>query len=105
MKSDDIQSLFAKAVKTYAPVEGQPSDLDLSTLLETLNALLLPIAYGGNQGMPNLVRLIMNEDTYKTRYGANLLTLTQPSIYDVKIPIDASNAVRVCRKAAHTVKK
>ena len=47
----------------------------------------------------------MNEDTYKMRYGANFLTPTQPAIYDVKIPIDASNAVRVCCEAAHTVKK
>ena len=47
MKSDEIQSLFATAIETYAPVEGQTSDPDLSTLWETLTALLLPIAYDG----------------------------------------------------------
>ena len=44
MKSDEIQSLFATKLKTYAPVEGQPSDLELSALREMLTALLFPIA-------------------------------------------------------------
>ena len=43
MKSDEIQLLFATAIETYGPVEGQPSHPDLSTLRETLTALLLPI--------------------------------------------------------------
>ena len=60
MKSDEIQSLFATAIETYAPVKGQPSDPDLSTLQETLTALLLPIAYDGKKGVHNLVGLIMN---------------------------------------------
>ena len=47
MKSDEIQSLFVTTLKTYAPVEGQPSDPDLSTLWETLTALLLTIVYDG----------------------------------------------------------
>ena len=47
----------------------------------------------------------MNEDDYKTRYGANFPTPARPVIYDVEIPIDASNAVRVRREAAHTAKK
>ena len=47
MKSDKIQSLFATAIETYAAVEGQPSDPDLSTLRETLTALILPITYDG----------------------------------------------------------
>ena len=47
MKSNEIQSLFAAKIETYAPVEGQPSDPELSALQETLTALLLPIAYNG----------------------------------------------------------
>ena len=47
MTSDEIQSLFATKLETYAPVEGQPSDPDLSALPEMLTALLLPIAYDG----------------------------------------------------------
>ena len=70
MKSDEIQSLFATAIETYAPVKGEPSDPDISTLRETLTALLLPIAYNGEKGIHNLVELIMNEDDYKMRYGA-----------------------------------
>ena len=105
MKSDEIQSLFATAIETYAPVEGQPSDPDLSTLRETLTALLLPITYDGEKGIHNLVGLVMNKDAYKTRYGANFATPARPAIYDVDIPIDASNAIRVCREAAHTAKK
>ena len=64
MKSDEIQSLFVAKLETYAPIEGQTSDLDLSALRETLTALLLPIAYNGEKGVHNLVILIMDEDAY-----------------------------------------
>ena len=80
MKSDEIQSLFATAIKTHAPVKGQPLDPDLSTLQETMTVLLLPIVYDGKKGVHNLVGIIMNEDAYKTRYGANFLTPPRPAI-------------------------
>ena len=67
--------------------------------------LLPPIVYDGVKGIHNLVGLIMNEDAYKTRYCANFLTPARPAIYDVEIPIDASNAVRVRREATHTAQK
>ena len=105
MKSDKIQSLFATAHETYAPVEGQPSNPDLSTLQETLTTLLLTISYDGEKGIHNLVGLIMDEDAYKMRHGANFPTPSCPAIYDVDISIDASNAVRVRREVAHTAKK
>ena len=47
MKSDEIQSLFAAKLETYAPIEGQPLDPDLFSLQETRTALILPIAYDG----------------------------------------------------------
>ena len=47
----------------------------------------------------------MNDDAYKMRHGANFPIPTCPAIYIVDIPIDATNAVRVRRKAAHTDKK
>ena len=105
MKLEKIQSLFATKRETYAPVEGQPSDPDLSALRETLTALLLTIAYDGEKGIHNRVSLIMDEDAYKERHCANFPTPSRLSIYDVDIPIDASNAVRVHREASHTAKK
>ena len=74
MKSDKIQSIFATALKMYTPIKGQPSDPDLSTLWETLTAFLLPIVYDGKRGINNLVGLIMDEDAYKARHGANFST-------------------------------
>ena len=105
MKSDEIQSLFSTKLETYAPVEGQPSDLDLSALQETLTALLLSIAYNGEKGIHNLSGLIMDEDAYRARHGTNLPTPSRPAIYVADIPINTLNAVRVCREAAHTDKK
>ena len=105
MKSDEIHSLFATAIETYAPVEEQPSDPGLSALWETLNALLLPIAYDDKKGIHNLFGLIMDEDACRARHGANFPTPSRPAIYDVNIPIDASNAVRVRCKSVHTAKK
>ena len=96
MKSDEIQLLFATKLETYAPVEGQPFDPDLSALWEMLTALLLTISYDG---------LIMDEDAYRAWHGTNFPTPSRPAIYDVDIPINASNAVRVRREAAHTAKK
>ena len=105
MKSDEIQLLFATSLETYAPVEGQPSDPDLSTLWETLTTLLLPIAYNGKKGIHNLVGFIMDEDAYKARHCVNFPMPSRPAIYDVDIPIDAANAVRFRRDASHTAKK
>ena len=104
MKSDEIQSLFTTDLKTYAPVERQPSDPDLSTLQETLTTLLLTIAYDGEKGIHNLVGLIMDEDAYKARHGTNFPTPSRPAIYDVDITIDASNAVRVRLEAEKIAK-
>ena len=47
----------------------------------------------------------MDEGAYKARHGANFPTPSRPAIYDVDIPINALNAVRVCCEAAHTAKK
>ena len=47
----------------------------------------------------------MDEDAYRERHGANLSTPSCPDIYDVDIPIDVSNAMRVCREAAHNSNK
>ena len=105
MKLDEIQSLFATTLETYAPVKVQPSEPDLSALRETLTALLLPIAYDDEKVIHNLFGLIMNEDAYRARHGTNFPTPSCPAIYDVDIPIDAPNAVRVRREAAHTAKK
>ena len=105
MKSDEIHLFFATKLETYASIEGQPSDPDLSALQETLTALLLPIVYDEEKGINNLVGLIMYEDAYKLRHGANFLTPSSLAIYDVNIPIDASNAVRIRREADHTAKK
>ena len=98
MKSDEIQSLFATKLETFAPVEGQPLDPDLSALPEMLTVLLLPITYDGEKGIHNLFGLIMDEGAYKSRHGANFPTPSCPAIYDVYIPINASNAVRARRK-------
>ena len=78
MKSDEIHSLFAKKLETYAPVEGKTSDPDLFALRETLIALLLPIAYKGEKVIHNLVGLIMDEDAYRARHGANFPTPSYP---------------------------
>ena len=95
MKLDKIQSLFATKIETYAPIDRQHLDPDLSALQETLTALLLHITYIGEKGIHNLVGLIMDEDAYKSRHGKNFLTPSRPEIYGVDIPIDALNAVRV----------
>ena len=105
MKSDKIQLLFMTTLERYAPVEVKPSDPELSTLRETLTAILLPITYDGEKGIHNLVGLIMDEDTYRARHGANFPTPSRPAIYDVDIPINASDAARVRCEAEHTAKK
>ena len=105
MKSDETQLLFATTLKTYSLIEGQTSETDLSILRETLTAILLTITYDGEKGIHNLVGLIMDEYAYRARHGANFPTSSCPAIYDIDIPIDASNDVRVHRKAAHTDKK
>ena len=45
------------------------------------------------------------QDAYKTRYGVNFPAPTRPAIHDVDITIDATNAARDRREAAHTAIK
>ena len=47
----------------------------------------------------------MDEDAYKLPHGFNFLTPSRPAMYDVDIPINASNVVRFRCMAAHTAKK
>ena len=105
MKSEEIQFLFAAQLETYAPIKGQPSDPDLSALQETLTSILLTITYDEKDGVHNLVGIIMNEDAYKERHGANFPTPKRPAIYNVDIHIDETNAVWFIIYAAHTDKK
>ena len=80
-------------------------DLDLSDLRETLTISLQPIAYNGEKGIKNIVGLIMDENSYNARHGANFPTTSRPAIYDVNIPINTSYSMRVHREAAHISKK
>ena len=47
----------------------------------------------------------MNAGAYKERHGANFPTPKRPAIYNVDIPIDVTNVVRVRLEADHTYKK
>ena len=66
MLSDDISTLFAKALKKFESVLGQPTDSHLAELREVLSQVILVVLYDDGNGVHNLVGIIEDPTTYTT---------------------------------------
>ena len=101
MMPEEIVEKFANSLEYFEPIDGQPSDTNLTRIWEFVALLLLQILYEKTGAMHNLIGLICPEAAYTTRYGAAFLESTRVGAYDTAIDDDATAVARACTEAAH----
>ena len=69
MTPEEIVAKFSHSLNNLVPIDGQPSDTDLTRLQEAVAPLLLQILYDKTGAVHNLVGLIQPEAVYVARYG------------------------------------
>lgn len=101
MTPEEITASFAAAAATFAPIQGQPTDDDLTALRDVLYPLLLEIPYD-EEGEHNLVGLLEPTASYTATWGSAFTIPLRPPAYP-DIPNDATPVVRARREAEHAV--
>ena len=97
-----ITLLFREAREAFPPLEGKPSDDNLTTIRETLLPILMEIPYDQLGGVHSLMAIL----TEPGRYAANGSTFVRPSrlpLYDKNIADNALTVVQVRGEAAYRV--
>ena len=94
MTPEEIVAKFAHSLYNFEPIDGQPSDSDLTRLQEAVAPLLLQIPYDKTGAVHNLIGLIRPEAAYVARYGEVFPEPTRVGAYDKNIDDDALAVVR-----------
>ena len=105
MTPEEIVAKFAHSLKNFDPIDRQPSDSNLTRLLEAVTPLLLQIPYDETGAVNNLIGLIRPEAAYVARYGEAFLEPTRVRAYDKNIDNNATAVVRTRSKEAHKAKR
>ena len=105
MTPKKILKKFAHSLDNFKPIDGQPSDSDLTRLQEAVAPLLLQIPYDKTGAVHNLIGLIRPEATYVACYGEAFPKPTRVGAYDKNIDDDATAVVRTHSKVAHKAKR
>ena len=101
MSPEEIALVFADVTAKTTPINGNPTDDDLTALRDLLYPILLSIPYDVN-GVHNLVGLIQPTATYVANWTAAFPRPARPATYDPNIANDATPVVRARMEAAHS---
>ena len=104
MTPEEILAKFSHSLDNFEPIDGQPSDTDLTRLQEAVAPLLLQIPYDETGAVHNLIGLIWTEAAYAARYGKAIPKPTRVGAYDATIDDDATSVVRARSEASHKAK-
>ena len=69
MTPKEVVAKFDHSLDNFEPIDGQPSDFNLTILLEAVAPLLFQIPYYKMGAVHNLIGLIWPEATYVARYS------------------------------------
>ena len=105
MTPEYIVAKFLHALGNFKPIDGQPSDTDVTRLREAVAPLLLQIPYDKTGAVHNLVGLIRSDAAYVACYGEAFLETTRVGAYDPNINDNATAVVRAQSEAAHKAKR
>ena len=64
----------------FIVIKGQPTDSGINQVFETLSQILYPIDYDETNAVHNLVRIIQDDKTYKTKHGLSFRRLKRLKI-------------------------
>ena len=105
MTPEEIVGKFADALEKFYPIDGQPSDTDLTRIREVVAPLLLQIPYDETGDTHNLIGLIPPVTAYTMHYGAEFAKPTRFGPYNATINDNYRAVVRTCTEAAHKSKR
>ena len=103
MTPKEITILFREVCEAFvSPLEGKPSDDNLTTIRETLLLILMEIPYDQLGGVHSFTAILTDPGRYTTDHGGS--TIVHPShlpLYGNNIANDALTIIRVHGEAAH----
>ena len=105
MTPEEIVAKFAHSLDKFDPIDGQPSDNDLTRLREAVAPLLLQIPYDETGAVQNLIGLIRPDAAYVARYGEAFHKPKRVGAYDANIDDDATAVVRARTEAAYKAQR
>ena len=105
MTPEEIVDKFSHSLDNFKPIDGQPSDTDLTILREAVAPLLLQIPYDETGAVHDLIVLIRPEAAYAARYGEAFPDTTKVGAYGSTIYNDATSVVRARSEADHKAKR
>ena len=82
MNPEEIVAKFANSLKHFEPINGQPSETNLTRIREVVAPLLLQILYDETGAVHKLIGLIRLDAAYTTCYRASFLELTRVRAYN-----------------------
>ncbi len=77
MTLEGITLLFWEAHEAFPPLEGKPSDDNLTTIRETLLPILMEIPYNQLGGVHSLTAILTDPGRYAANHGGS--TFVRPS--------------------------
>ena len=104
MKTTEVQAEFAALQDAFEPINGQPTDEDLTRLRQVALSALMPIPYNREKGKHSILGLLLTDDKYRARHGKVKFPVEaaeRPAIYDDTIAVDATAGVRAQAEAIH----
>ena len=107
MKTTEVQAEFAALLDAFEPINGQPTDTDLTRLRQVALSALVPIPYDSEKGKHSLLGLILTNDEYSARHGNVEFPVNaakRPAIYNENIQADATAGVRAQAEAIYQAK-
>ena len=106
MKPTEIQAVFAALLDTFEPINGQPTDDDLTRLQNSALGVFVPISFDRELGRRNLMGLMLSVVKYKGGYEDLPFPsyFKRPVIYNGTIVDEATLGVHTKAKAKRKAK-
>ena len=104
MTPEEIVAKFAHSLDNFEPINGKPSNSNLTRLREAIAPILLQIPYDETGAVHNLIGLIPPEAAYVARYGEAFPEPTRVGTYNKTINDDAMAVFRARSEEAHKAK-
>ena len=105
MAPEEIVAKFAHALDNFEPINGQPSDTELTRLQEAVAPLLLQIPYDETGVVHNFIVLIRTEAAYVACHNKAFPEPTRVGAYNPNIYKNTTAVVRAQSEAAHKAKR
>ena len=105
MSPEEIVAKFVEAADLFEPIQGQPSDRDITLIREVLTPILLQIPFDELEAKDNLIGIIQSTDKYARKYGRAFKIPARVGAYDETLAEDAKSVARARGEAKHRAKR